>query len=340
MRRSVPTPDWWRRRDATEGRRPGSSPGRRRGCRWRPPALLDARRSARPLCRCHRGLGRTHRCRCRWPMRSPFAYVPRPRPPAVGLAAGAAVAYLGSLAAVAFLYSSPLVLVAAGVGGGARRGARRGARGRSARRSGWALRSRSADRRRQRAGRRARRDVLARLGEWPLLGRVDVTAEAIAEGAVIGLRAARRDGRLRRLLRLRRPRPGAASAAAVRGPLGPDRDADLPLGPGRRGGRRPPARRRPSARPRRRSASDGAACPPPARRLARPCGGCRGDSGAAGYGLAGAAIAKRADSLPLRRAVPCQPAPRFCWPRSSRSSLGPIPLPPTRRCESGPARQT
>ncbi|MEX2448482.1 MAG: CbiQ family ECF transporter T component, partial [Solirubrobacterales bacterium] len=32
--------------------------------------------------------------------------------------------------------------------------------------------------------------VLLRLGEWPLLGRVDVTAEALAAGAAIGLRAA------------------------------------------------------------------------------------------------------------------------------------------------------
>jgi energy-coupling factor transport system permease protein len=32
--------------------------------------------------------------------------------------------------------------------------------------------------------------VLARFGDWPLLGRVDVTAEAIAQGAVLGLRAA------------------------------------------------------------------------------------------------------------------------------------------------------
>jgi energy-coupling factor transport system permease protein len=32
--------------------------------------------------------------------------------------------------------------------------------------------------------------VLARLGEWPVLGQVDVTAEAIAAGAVLGLRAA------------------------------------------------------------------------------------------------------------------------------------------------------
>jgi len=31
--------------------------------------------------------------------------------------------------------------------------------------------------------------VLARLGEWPILGRVDVTAESIAAGGVIGLRA-------------------------------------------------------------------------------------------------------------------------------------------------------
>src|SRR5207344_36907 len=32
--------------------------------------------------------------------------------------------------------------------------------------------------------------VLARLGEWPLLGRLDITAEALAEGLVLGLRAA------------------------------------------------------------------------------------------------------------------------------------------------------
>ena len=32
-------------------------------------------------------------------------------------------------------------------------------------------------------------NVLLRLGEWPLLGQVDITAEALAAGAVIGLRA-------------------------------------------------------------------------------------------------------------------------------------------------------
>ncbi len=46
-------------------------------------------------------------------MRSPFAYMPRPGP-LQAASPGAAVAYLGALAAVAFLYSSPVVLVAIG----------------------------------------------------------------------------------------------------------------------------------------------------------------------------------------------------------------------------------
>ena len=120
-------------------------------------------------------------------MRSPFAYTPRP-----GLlqatSPGAAVAYLGSLTLVAFLYSSPIVLVAAGLAA-ALCGRLAGAGGavRAAVRIGLAVAvpivvvnalvvSRG-------------ETVLARLGEWPLLGRVDVTAEAIADGAVFGLRA-------------------------------------------------------------------------------------------------------------------------------------------------------
>jgi len=47
-------------------------------------------------------------------MRSPFAYVPRSGP-LQSASPGAAVAYLGALVAVAFLYSSPLVLAATGV---------------------------------------------------------------------------------------------------------------------------------------------------------------------------------------------------------------------------------
>ena len=46
-------------------------------------------------------------------MKSPFAYQPRPGP-LQAASPGAAVAYLGAIVAVAFLYSNPLVLVAAG----------------------------------------------------------------------------------------------------------------------------------------------------------------------------------------------------------------------------------
>jgi energy-coupling factor transport system permease protein len=120
-------------------------------------------------------------------MRSPFAYTPR-RGPLQSASPGAAVAYLAALVAVAFLYSTPIVLVAVGVAGalaGALAGA--GAAVRSAVRLGLAIAlpivvvnalvvSRG-------------ETVLARLGEWPLLGQVNVTVEAIADGAVFGLRA-------------------------------------------------------------------------------------------------------------------------------------------------------
>jgi energy-coupling factor transport system permease protein len=121
-------------------------------------------------------------------MRSPFAYTPRPGP-LQAASPGAAVLYLGSLVAVAFLYSSPIVLGAAGAAAilaGLAAGA--GGAVRSALRMGLALAvpivvvnalvvSRGDT-------------VLLRLGEWPLLGHVDVTAEALAAGAAIGLRAA------------------------------------------------------------------------------------------------------------------------------------------------------
>lgn len=120
-------------------------------------------------------------------MRSPFAYVPRPGP-LQAASAGAAVAYLGSLAVVAFLYSSPLVLLGAGAAAvlaGCLAGARSAVR--AAIKLGlWialpivivnALVVSRGD------------TVLARLGDWPLLGRVDVTLEAIADGAIFGLRA-------------------------------------------------------------------------------------------------------------------------------------------------------
>lgn len=118
---------------------------------------------------------------------SPLAYVPRRNPVQLG-SLGPVSLYLGSYLAVCFLSSDPLVLVAA-TGGAAVAGYLSGARRAvwfSARIGGILLvtmvvvnalvTSRGAT-------------VLARLGEWPLLGRVDVTAEATAAGAVIGLRA-------------------------------------------------------------------------------------------------------------------------------------------------------
>jgi energy-coupling factor transport system permease protein len=121
-------------------------------------------------------------------MRSPYAYVPR-LGPLQSASPGAAVTYLGALVTVAFLYSNPLVLAAAGMAAvlaGVLAGA--GDAVRAALRMGLTLallivvvNALVVDR---------GETVLLRLGEWPLLGRVDVTAEALAAGAVIGLRAA------------------------------------------------------------------------------------------------------------------------------------------------------
>jgi energy-coupling factor transport system permease protein len=122
-------------------------------------------------------------------VRSPFAYLPRPGP-LQAASPGAAVAYLGSLVAVAFIYwSNPLVLAAvgaavtaAGLLAGARRSVAAGWRVGLALAIGIALINPLATDRGE--------TVLARLGDWPLLGRVDVTAEALAFGAVSGLLAA------------------------------------------------------------------------------------------------------------------------------------------------------
>jgi len=121
-------------------------------------------------------------------MRSPFAYIPR-RGPLQSARPGAAVAYLGALVVVAFLYSNPVVLVAAGVAAclaGRLAGARTAVR--AALRMGLGLavlivvvNALVVDR---------GETVLARLGDWPILGQVDITLEAIVAGLSIGLRAA------------------------------------------------------------------------------------------------------------------------------------------------------
>ncbi|MDQ5895459.1 MAG: hypothetical protein QG596_1720 [Actinomycetota bacterium] len=118
---------------------------------------------------------------------SPIAYVPRRETVQTASLAPVAV-YLGAYLLVCFFSSDPLVLVAAtagaalaGFGCGAGRAVKF-----SLKLGGFLaltmvivnalVTSRGAT-------------VLARLGDWPILGRVDVTAEAIAAGGVIGLRA-------------------------------------------------------------------------------------------------------------------------------------------------------
>ncbi len=121
-------------------------------------------------------------------MRSPYAYIPR-RGPLQSARPGAAVAYLGALVVVAFLYSSPLVLLAAGAAAclaGRLAGARSAVRAALRMGLGLALliivvNALVVDR---------GETVLARLGHWPIFGQVDITLEAIVAGVSIGLRAA------------------------------------------------------------------------------------------------------------------------------------------------------
>jgi energy-coupling factor transport system permease protein len=120
-------------------------------------------------------------------MRSPFAYIPR-RGPLQSARPGAAVAYLGALVAVAFLYSDPAVLVSVGI---------------AACLAGWLAGARTAVAATLRMGLALAflivvvealvvdrgETVLVRAGHWPLLGQVDITLEAIVAGLLIGLRA-------------------------------------------------------------------------------------------------------------------------------------------------------
>jgi energy-coupling factor transport system permease protein len=121
-------------------------------------------------------------------MRSPFAYTPRPGP-LQAASPGAAVAYLGSLVVVCFMYSSPIVLLAAGIAvvtagllAGARDAVGTGLR------MGLLLALLIAAVNVLVTSRGE--TVLARLGDWPLLGQMDITGEALVAGAAIGLRAA------------------------------------------------------------------------------------------------------------------------------------------------------
>jgi energy-coupling factor transport system permease protein len=121
-------------------------------------------------------------------MKSPFAYKPR-RAPLQDASPGAAVAYLGSIVVVAFLYLNPLILLAAGAAA-ALAGVLAGARSavRSALKMGLSLALLVAIVNALATSRGE--TVVARLGHWPLLGRLDLTLEAIVAGISYGLVAA------------------------------------------------------------------------------------------------------------------------------------------------------
>jgi energy-coupling factor transporter transmembrane protein EcfT len=116
-------------------------------------------------------------------MRSALAYTPR-RAPLQLASPQAAIAYLGAFAVVAFVYSNPLVLAAAaagaaiaGLAAGAPRAVWFGVRlGGTLALLMVAVTGLVTDR---------GVTVLARLGEAPLLGQVNVTAESLAAGAAI-----------------------------------------------------------------------------------------------------------------------------------------------------------
>jgi energy-coupling factor transport system permease protein len=120
-------------------------------------------------------------------MRSPLAYTPRSGP-LQSASPGAAIAYLGAFVFVAFLYSNPIVLAAAslaaaiaGLASGAVRAVVFSLRlGLSLALLIVVVNGLVTDR---------GVTVLARFGHFPLLGQVNVTAEALVAGASIGLRA-------------------------------------------------------------------------------------------------------------------------------------------------------
>lgn len=118
---------------------------------------------------------------------SPLTYVPR-RATLQSAGLGPVALYLGAYLVVCFLSGDPLVLAAATAGAAvAGYGCGAGRAVRFSLRLGAALALAMIVINGLVSGRGS--TVLLRLGEWPLFGRIDVTAEALAAGAVIGLRA-------------------------------------------------------------------------------------------------------------------------------------------------------
>ena len=121
-------------------------------------------------------------------MRAAIAYIPG-RGPLSDAGAGSSSAFLAAFALVAFAFSNPIVLagagtgvVAAGLAAGASRALASAARWSAA----LALLIVAVNGVASQRG----ETILLRGGELPLLGRIDVSAEALAEGGVLALRIA------------------------------------------------------------------------------------------------------------------------------------------------------
>jgi energy-coupling factor transport system permease protein len=118
---------------------------------------------------------------------SPLAYVPR-RATLQSAGLGPVSLYLGSFLVVGFFSGDPLVLAAAAAGAAiAGYGCGAGRAVRFSLRLGAALAAAMIVINGLVTSRGS--TVLLRLGEWPVFGRIDVTLESLAAGAVIGLRA-------------------------------------------------------------------------------------------------------------------------------------------------------
>ena len=117
---------------------------------------------------------------------SPLAFIPR-RGTLQSASVGPVALYLGAYLVIAFLSSDPVVLMAATLGAAiAGYGCQADRAVKFSLRLGATLALAMTVINAIVTDRGA--TVLARLGDWPLLGRVDITLEAIAAGGIIGLR--------------------------------------------------------------------------------------------------------------------------------------------------------